>query len=184
MKLISTALLIFAILSIQVSAYGPVSHNCRRLWKKCMFKFAGEHGPSVYDPTKVPFDTPFTPLIVAKNPKVRLGVLNTNGITPRFVFPKSTDPITHFGKPRFTPTHIKPFPKKGTFGSALGIQTLTGNQGVVGSNKCIIVWFTQFQLLTKGHEPVVIENKVAKKYDFKCVVFLTPKMKKPPRSAW
>ena len=147
---------------------------CEQAYKNCDFRFSGyAYGvPEFYIDNYV-VDRAFTPKIVSKVPGEILGVLNSNNITPEFIFNYGAKPITHFGNPNFTPTHFKPFSIKYTKGSGIGHQTFHGNQLHVARGKCVRVYFTSYQLLKYHYGPVKENKNNVPKYKNKCVVFKT-----------
>ena len=148
--------------------------RCWDLYHECRFKFDNETGLSTYDGLYSSSDKPFTPLIVSKNAHQRLGVLNINGIEPHVIFRSRPRGLTELN-PAFTSTFVKPIPISGAYGSGLAVQSVYGQFKKIDKRSCAVIWFTQYQLLTKGHEPRVLDNIVAKKEDMKCVVFLIPR---------
>eukprot|EP00173_Palmaria_palmata_P002149 Plantae.Rhodophyta-Palmaria_palmata.ctg2333.p1 GENE.Plantae.Rhodophyta-Palmaria_palmata.ctg2333~~Plantae.Rhodophyta-Palmaria_palmata.ctg2333.p1 ORF type:complete len:149 (-),score=14.05 Plantae.Rhodophyta-Palmaria_palmata.ctg2333:250-669(-) len=137
--------------------------------------FKGEYGLSTYNLQPHVTSRAFTPSIVPKDKYKRLGILNTNGIVPEFIFDYEAKPITHFGRQNFTPTHFKPFWTYYSFGSGIGHQTFQGNQAKVARGKCVRVYFTSFQELSHyRNKHVVLKNRnnVPKSAN-KCVVFKT-----------
>lgn len=117
---------------------------------------------------------PFTSTIVSKTPGERLGILNSNGIIPEVILDTGRiEPIVWFGKPRFTPTHFKPFPIRKP-GSGIGHEAFVGNQLQVAQGLCIRVFFSSYQVIV-GPRPRDVKNINAKRSDFKCVVFLAKK---------
>ena len=151
----------------------PRRDPCRIAFKRCDWRFKDRFSLQAFD-ISGPADKAFTPLIVAKNPAIRLGVLNTNHIIPEFINDDgSITPITFEGHPPLTPTHFKPFSIRGTVGSGVGRQSFDGNQKRVASGRCVRIFFSQYQKLGGSHPPFVIDNINVKKSDNKCVVFRT-----------
>lgn len=173
MRAMSWALvLVGASLVLSADAYSA----CQKAYSHCEFKFSGEAGLSTYNIQPDLNDQAFTPIIVSKDPRERIGVLNMNGITPEFIFPTgSVSPITDFGSQPFTETHFKPFWKSDEFGSGIGHQTFHSDQAHVAKGKCIRIYFTSFQVLKNenGYHVVVDNRNNVPKWENKCVVFET-----------
>lgn len=159
-----------AILTLSLLALALGYDPCRRAFRQCDWEFAGYPGKIPKFSVHSKPDQPFTPRIVSKNPKEKIGILNTNGITPEFITRKGAVPITKFGNPYFTPTHFKPFGIDYVMGSGVGHQTFHGNQKKVARGQCVRVFFTNFQKLMHGYPPKV-DNVNVDRYDYKCVVF-------------
>lgn len=152
----------------------PLKDACQKAFNQCDFKFQFDGGlVSTFEISKEP-DVSFTPIIKAKDRHVRLGIVNANGIEPEFIREDGSRwPISEKGRPSLTPTHFKPYSVSFIRFSGVGHQTFTGNQFGVAQDKCIIVYFSSYQILTGKRPPFVKKNINAVKSDNKCVVFRT-----------
>lgn len=167
-------LALFALVVSPVVASGR-RDACQRAFEECDFRYEGITRLVPRFSLRGPPDVPFSPRIISIVPGENLGVLNTNGITVEVIFPNGRAfPITRFGNPRFTPTHIKPLSIPRTTGSGLGHQTFTGDQLRVASGSCGRIFFTQYQLLDRNSNNVVDNvNNIDARREKKCVVFRT-----------
>lgn len=161
---------------LPVTTTPPISSACQRAYDACDFRFVSY--PSTvptFSLSSTPADTAFTTRIVSRtNPAI--GVLNANEVVPEFIFLRGNAfPISNFGSPPFTPTHFKPFSLRNhQFASGIGHQSFTGNQRMFAKNRCIRIYFSDYQTINvSGSTPQVIENVSAGRADNKCVVFQT-----------
>ncbi|CAN8064475.1 unnamed protein product [Agarophyton chilense] len=141
--------------------------SCEMAFDECEFTFKGETGLATFR-TDGPADKSFTPVIVAKNPDVNLGVLNSNNIVPEFIDDSGAFPITDFGSQRFAPTQFKPLYIWQEQGSGIGHQTFHADQGELAKGRCLRIYFTEIQLV----DPYFNLNQVPRSEN-KCVVFRT-----------
>lgn len=183
LKVSQTVVLICASFILAVNASPPTNQGgaCGRVYDECLFKFEGETGLNKYD---IPYpqvpDKPFTPIIAPKDPTKKLGVLQTNGIIPEFIWP-GYPPLTivyysTFLKiQQYTSTHFKPFWMSDEFGSAIGHETFQGRQEESAKGRCVRIYFTSFQVLEHVYgQNVVVENRNdVPKSENMCVVFET-----------
>lgn len=150
-------------------------YPCEAAYKRCGFRFEGKYSVPTFD-ISGPNNVAFTPRIVTRKGGQILGVVNMNTITPEFISRTPPVPITWVGRPRFTSTAFKPFSIPRTPWSGIGHQNFHGNQLKVASRKCIRVFFSSYQLLSRkpGGGLVVVENKNnVPRRARKCVVFRT-----------
>jgi len=145
---------------------------CLNAFRRCDFRFQGLNFLPTFN-INGPADRSFTPRIVSTRRDEILGVLNTNGITPEFIFNNfQVRPITLFGDQRFTPTAFKPFSIPGTSGSGVGHETFQSNQLEVARGMCVRVFFTSYQVLFRNGNVRSNMNNVPRSRN-SCVVFRT-----------
>lgn len=154
---------------------------CQNAYNACGFKFDGRMQVPTFSVLGAP-DRSISPIIISKKANQKIGVLNTNDIIPEFILTDgSAKNITLFAKPRFTPTHFKPYSiakpmpnlNMTMYGSGVGHQTFHGTQKSLARKRCVRLFFTTYQVLSNGMKPYVTGNVNVKKSDMKCVVFLT-----------
>lgn len=161
-KLLTTIVLLATVLvaDAQISA-------CRQAYRECHFRFAKYPYLHKFDIMNKP-NRAFTTRIITKKGGMDIGILNTN-ITAQFIFKNGPVDITNYGKPKFSPSHFKPFHVRGTKKSGIGHQTFTGNQAKVAMGKCIRVYFSHFQI--RDHDVVSDNKNNVMMEKNKCVVF-------------
>lgn len=146
---------------------------CQAAYDACDFKFSGMKKVPVYNLTGAT-DVTFSDAIEKRSGEDRIGVLNMNGVVPEFIRPDGTIlPINRVGAPPFAPTTFKPFFIISSYRSALGHQAFQGTQVSLARDRCVRVYFTMYQTLSKGWPPIVANNVNVQKEDNKCVVFKT-----------
>eukprot|EP00178_Gracilaria_changii_P010498 TRINITY_DN3058_c0_g1_i1.p1 TRINITY_DN3058_c0_g1~~TRINITY_DN3058_c0_g1_i1.p1 ORF type:complete len:422 (-),score=45.59 TRINITY_DN3058_c0_g1_i1:592-1857(-) len=141
--------------------------SCEEAFEECEFTFKGESALATFSVDGAP-DKSFTPVIVAKDADVNLGVLNSNNVVPEFIEESGTFPITDFGSQRFAPTQFKPYYIWQEQGSGIGHQTFHADQQELARGRCIRIFFTDIQLVnpySNLNNVPISENK--------CVVFRT-----------
>lgn len=145
------------------------SGPCAVAAKKCDFSFAGAAGLPTFD-VRGKADQSFTTAVVSKNASELIGIGNNNVIVPEFIVGSTATSITAFGRPNFTPSHLKPFTIVNTTTSGIGHQVFHGNQKGAARKRCVRIYFTAYQQFVGGD--VLNFNDVPRKAN-KCVVFLT-----------
>lgn len=143
---------------------------CQAAYDACDFAFKGHSTVPRYD-TPMASDRVFTDGVVSKMGPSRLGVLNSNDVTPVVVRKDGTTfPITKLG---VTPTHFKPFFREGMHNSGIGHEAFTAMQKKALRYRCIRVYFTTYQTLSAKDPAVVTANVNVDMPKHKCVVFKT-----------
>ena len=127
--------------------------ECDHAYADCIFRFETSE-PSTHAPVfsvAGPPDVPFTSRIVSAGSQ-DIGILNTNDVPVEVVNEDgSATPVTEFGNPPFSPTHIKPVWIEGTAGSGLAHQSFSGNQrGIATAGACVRIFFTSYQVFRRG----------------------------------
>lgn len=162
-----------AIVTNSCSAVGDEKDVCQAAYDACDFKFAKMKEVPTYNLVGAA-DVVFSDAIEKKVDVDRIGVLNTNGVVPEFIRADGTSvPINVVAAPRFAPTAFKPIFIVHSYRSALGHQNFHGSQLSLALDRCVGVFFTMYQRLSKGWPPVVIDNVNVEKSHNKCVVFRT-----------
>ncbi|KAI0563516.1 hypothetical protein FGB62_38g214 [Gracilaria domingensis] len=141
--------------------------SCEVAFDECEFTFAGKRGLASFSIDGAS-DKSFTPVIVAKDSDVHLGVLNSNNVVPEFIEDSGVFPITKFGSPRFASSQFKPLSIWQGRGTGIGHQTFQGDQQQLARDRCIRIFFTSIQLMN----PFSNLNNVPRSAK-KCVVFRT-----------
>ncbi|KAI0558481.1 hypothetical protein FGB62_207g010 [Gracilaria domingensis] len=141
--------------------------SCEVAFDECEFTFDGESELATFSIDGPP-DKSFTPVVVAKDPDVHLGTLNSNNVVPEFIEDDGAFPITDFGSQPFAPTQFKPYYIWQEQGSGIGHQTFHGDQQELSRGRCIRIFFTDIQL----KDPASNLNHVPRSEN-KCVVFRT-----------
>lgn len=162
-------------LVLLTAAIGADSQMCGKAFRECMFRFEGSKNLQTFL-IGLADNVPFTPQIVSRNPKMRIGILNSNSIQPEVLSGKFSRffPITVFGN-GFTPTQYKPFMIPSRMGSGIGHETFQGNIKVA-RQRCVRVFFTSYQLLTSSNPPMVTNVNLTPsqaRSQKRCVVFMT-----------
>lgn len=169
-----------AFMMLATLAQAGATHACDRAFTKCDFRF---DTPTKLTTFKIAgeADIHFTPRIISKDRKeylgqvnmTMLGVVNSNDIAPEAIIGYTVKPITKLNaNPSLEPMHIKPAPIEGTVGSGLVHEALTRSQRNSLRNRCLRVYFTEYQLLNHDDTVKMNMNNIPKEMN-KCVVFRT-----------
>lgn len=143
---------------------------CEKMYKKCAFRFGFRKTLPTFKLMKRP-NKAFTPRIRSKKFGRLVGTLQSNGMSPQFLFTKAGFPVSYFGKPRFSKDHFKPIALR-SGGSAIAHEAFRGNNLEFARYRCIKVSFSSYTLLrTDGTVKKVVNNMDEK--DNICVVFKT-----------
>lgn len=167
-RFLAPTLALLLVLLAPAAAQSASATPCLDAFRACDFTFVNTTTLQRFDISRRP-DKPFTMRIVSKDPTEILGVLNTNDIVVEFISRLRVIPITLLGKPKFSPTQFKPFPRG--WGSGIGHETFQGNQLGVAMGRCIRVHFSSYQLLNRRNGTVIENVNGLGKEAGKCVVF-------------
>lgn len=146
---------------------------CEDAYNACGFMFKNQPTVPTYQIGQQP-DSVFSDRVSSRSlPEV--GVLNSNGIVAQFIDQNGVaEPITSFGSQSLTPTHFKPNSMSSSpLSSGITHQTFQSDQLQVSRNRCVRVYFTQYQTIVLSPYPQVLDNVNAAISDNKCVVFKT-----------
>lgn len=165
-KLLVLALLISCV-------YGSGVDFCTIAFNRCKFRFEGAKKLQTFSITGRS-DVSFTSQIVSKDPKMHIGVVNSNRVTPEILRgPYFVIPVTSIPNGRLTPTQFKPYAIKYRVGSGIGHEVF---QGFVPRRECVRVYLTNYQVLASENPPVINNvnlTPVQAVRQENCVVFRT-----------
>ncbi|CAN8063724.1 unnamed protein product [Agarophyton chilense] len=147
---------------------------CQQAYDRCPFAFARIASVPLFA-IDTPPDAPFTPAIVSRDARQRLGILNTNGIVPELIADDgAVTALTSLSAAQpFSISQFKPFPVPNATFSAVGHETFHADQLAMVRNRCVRLFFSQLQLLNVTPPFDVVENVAAMRSDGQCVVFRT-----------
>lgn len=171
---LSPVFLLAAMLISISSVTAKPSQACRKAYQACSFTFDGPNFIRTFSISGKPGKA-FTPRIRGKGKNPLIGAVNANGMMAQFINDDGVVvPITRATKatPRFARHAFKTFHIKGQRGSGVGHQTFQGNQKKVATNRCVRVFFSEYQVL-KTRFPFIISLNVRKTKMNDCVVFMT-----------
>lgn len=168
----------FVLLLTLSTAQPPRKDACERAFDDCVLTFEGTDGLTTFDITARGPDRAFTPNIVAKDPHVNIGVVNSN-IEGDFILRNGKAvPFSKFiprrsGVQPLTPNFFKPFTPAvhGRF-SGIGHETPQRGQLRFLKGRCVRVFFTELQIIDP-HTYNVVDNLngiKARRFNV-CVVF-------------
>ncbi len=160
--------------SIKEAACDAVATGkCVEAYDSCDFTFEGVNSVPTYD-VSVDADGAFTPRIThKKNLNGRaIGVVNSQAGEFESIFADTKQPISSEGNPNFSPTVFKTYSLK-DWGSGIGHQTLHGDQMSVADDRCVVVFFQNWQVLDAPDVIVVGNVNLKIKKDPACVTFKT-----------
>lgn len=146
------------------------SEACKKAYNDCDFAI---DGASVVPTIALGMaDKALTSKIVSRKRGERVGIVNANGGPAEFILDNGlAEPITKFGKQRFSPNTFKPYTIRGMVSfSGIGHQTLQSDQAKVARGKCVRTFLTNYQLLEPGADGFVMGNVNIRKNRKKCVV--------------
>eukprot|EP00172_Hildenbrandia_rubra_P002385 Plantae.Rhodophyta-Hildenbrandia_rubra.ctg3206.p1 GENE.Plantae.Rhodophyta-Hildenbrandia_rubra.ctg3206~~Plantae.Rhodophyta-Hildenbrandia_rubra.ctg3206.p1 ORF type:complete len:218 (+),score=22.48 Plantae.Rhodophyta-Hildenbrandia_rubra.ctg3206:901-1554(+) len=152
--------------------------TCEDAEQACLLTFRGTVGLQTFG-IQGPPNKAFTPNIVSKDPTVFIGVVNSN-IEGEFIeedgdvvlFSKAIPAGT--GITPFSPNVFKPFfPSTNGMFSGIGVETLQTGQSPFARGKCVRVFITEWQILSRDNRVIGNVNGKTNKRENICVVFRT-----------
>lgn len=156
---------------------GPVrGTSCSDAERACLLTFKGTSGLQTFSLAATTPNVAFTPPIISKDPKVSIGILNSN-IEGEFIGDDGS--VTLFsdlpvpGGQSFSPNFFKTFTIMRTGMSGIGHESLQVGQADVVGDKCVRVFITEWQVLNRRGMVVDNINGVTDKSLNACVVFKT-----------
>ena len=165
---------IVGIFCLTTTGTAKPSRACYKAYHGCEFRFEGSTSIQYYSIDGKP-DMSFTPRIIAKDGSILTGIFNTNGREPEFINRDgSVVPISKAkaATQRLSKSHFKPLTIRGKHGSGIARQTFVANQKAVATNRCVRVYFSQYQIL-QSRKPFIGKRNVTTNKRSKCVVFMT-----------
>lgn len=158
----------------------PELEECEEAEAYCEFTFEDIDGIPTFPLGATVPDKAFTPEIVAKDPSVFITGLNSNNVEAEFIENDAVILISKVIPPpaqAFSPTQFKPFtPSTTKNGTGLGHETFQNEQAMFAKNRCVRVYFSEWQILDapapEGKNIGNANSKVDKSENY-CVVFRT-----------
>lgn len=147
----------------------PTTDDCETAFNNCDFTFNGATTVQSFD-ISGPADTPFTPRITKKTGPGVIGTVNSQAGTFEPVF-ADAGRISLEGMQPFAPTAFKALTRMDG-GSGIAHETFQGDQLVVAANRCVVVYFQSWQILS-ANNTVLGNVNLPSRGDSACVAFNT-----------